>query len=161
MNLTKSLLITALLVAGITFGAYAQGGHGKGMRGKGQQAKICYDIPELTDEQESKIEKLRTAHMAKRTEFRNQMREKIAQLNSLTSGDNVDMKQAEKVSDNIASLRGKMLKERINHRNDIRSLLTDEQKVYFDNHKHKSKRKLGKSHRRMHPPKNMPRCGKF
>lgn len=154
MKIIKNLTITALMLMGLTFTAYAQGGPGKGMgmHGNGHKngPKIhnsCQNIPDLTEEQKNKIEDLKIKHMAKCNEYKNQMMEKRARLHSLTSGDNVDMEKAEQVSAEIANLKEKMLKERINHRNEIRNLLTEEQKVYFDSHRTGHRKMGNKCHR--------------
>ncbi|MCF8217940.1 MAG: Spy/CpxP family protein refolding chaperone [Bacteroidales bacterium] len=149
MRTQMKRILTTLMLFGIITAGFAQPGNGRGMRMNNNDARgmhmMCQNIPDLTDEQESKIEALKVEHIKKQTEYRNQYQEKMAQLRTLTSGDNVDMEKAEKVMDEAMALKSKMLKNSMNHRNKVRNLLTEEQKVYFDAHRKGSR--MGKGSR--------------
>ncbi len=150
---TKTL--TALLIAGLiafTGAAYAQkSGHCD--KGKDQECqdglhKPCHMrgetcgmlphhkpmIPDLTDEQKEKIEALRVDHLAKIQPLKNEMGEKRARLRTLVTAEKVNMSDVNKLIDGIGTLRTKMMKLQVQHRQDIRSLLTDKQRVIFDSH---------------------------
>jgi len=60
------------------------------------------------------------------------MAEKSAHLNTLRTADKVDMNAVNKAIDEMGATRTKMMKEREAHRQSVRQILTDEQKVYFD-----------------------------
>lgn len=126
---TLALLIVAVLIS-INTSIFAQ--NGKNMQ-MWNNKTIC-NIPNLTQEQQTKIEKLKTAHMQEMLNFRTQLAEKKAHENTLMTAKTVDIKAVDKVIDEMSSIKTKMQKSNVKHHNDIRNLLTDEQKVFFDNH---------------------------
>ncbi|MFW6328357.1 MAG: Spy/CpxP family protein refolding chaperone, partial [Bacteroidota bacterium] len=101
-------------------------------RGSGYAQGKCYRIPELTEEQQEKINQLRTGHWNNMQEYRNQIRENRARYITLTSSPNPDENTINKNIDEWTSLKGEMMKERTGHLLEVKSLLTDEQKVWFD-----------------------------
>ncbi|MEA3496538.1 MAG: Spy/CpxP family protein refolding chaperone [Bacteroidota bacterium] len=109
------------------------------------------NIPNLTDNQIESIKKLRTKHMKKILPIRNQLREKNAKLTTLITQDKMDNTAIDKIVDDISDLRKQMMKNRISHKNEIRNILTDEQKVYFNMH---SSHRKGQKHG-MGPRKGM------
>ena len=134
----QKISITALAVALLMFigsDMYAQqdGGKNRGQNTNREPMEKCSNIPDLTPEQETKIEALRVDHLKKRTEFRNQMNELRAKKQTLMASDKSDLNAINGVIDQMTSLQNKMMKERAKNHQDIRSLLTDSQKVYFDN----------------------------
>ena len=139
MKTKKVITITTLLVAFILFAnvnSFAQYGKGQG-KGMCMKENTCCGIPDLTDEQETKIENLKTAHMKEMLPLKNQMGEKRAQLKTLTTADKVDMAAVNKKIDEIGSLKVEMMKKKEAHRQDVRALLNDNQRLYFDMHKGK------------------------
>jgi len=148
----KKILLTTVIVAFISAMAFSQPGMGKRM-GKNPQATEWNEckghgfekIPNLTDEQKSKIEKIRTAHMKVITEKQALLKEKRAHLKTLMVNDNPDQKEIDKTIDEIDNLRGDLMKERVKTQLEIKALLTDEQKAYFN------KRIIsGEKHKGMH-----------
>ncbi|MBE9469584.1 MAG: Spy/CpxP family protein refolding chaperone [Bacteroidetes bacterium] len=94
--------------------------------------KNC-NIPNLTEEQETKIEKLRTAHMEDMIGYKTQFEEKKAHKKSLMVAKAIDLKTVNKTIDEMSAIRVKMQKMKAKHHKDVRSLLTPEQKVFFNN----------------------------
>ena len=88
----------------------------------------------LTQEQKDQIEKIRTEQMKKALPLRNQIAEKNSKLLTLTTGDNINQKSADKVLADIENLKSEMAKQMVRTRLDIRNVLTDEQKIIFDAH---------------------------
>jgi len=76
-------------------------------------SSCCQNIPNLTEEQEAQIRSLEAEHQEKMAEFRQERR----------ATTNYDKK---------SDIRQEMLKEREDHRKEVRSLLTADQKTYFD-----------------------------
>ena len=125
------LVLTALLLT--TTNLYAQRGRNVAGQDKGMnQQGICQRIPDLTDEQVANIETLRVKHLKDMNVFRNNMNELRAKKHTLMSSDNSTMNEINSVIDQMTTLQNKMMKERAGHRQDVRNLLTDNQKVYFD-----------------------------
>jgi Spy/CpxP family protein refolding chaperone len=60
--------------------------------------------------------------------------EKKARLRTLSTGVKVDMDKINRVIEDFGEMRTEMMKMRAQHRQDIRELLTDEQRVMFDLH---------------------------
>ena len=133
---TIALLLVATLLS-INTNIFAQ--NGKNMQ-QGEKKIIC-TIPNLTQEQQTKIEKLKTAHMQEMINYKTQLAEKKAHKNTLMVAKNVDLKSVNKVIDEMSAIRAEMQKTGAKHHNDVRNLLTDEQKVFFDSHYLQGKRK--------------------
>jgi Spy/CpxP family protein refolding chaperone len=125
------LAIALLMFAGTNL--YAQRGRNYSNQGKGfGQNQSCMMLPDLTEEQQNKIEALRIAHLKEMTAFRNQMNELRAKKQTLQTTDNADLKEINSVIDKMTEVHNKMMKTSAQHRQEVRSQLTDEQKVYFD-----------------------------
>ncbi len=91
-------------------------------------------IPDLTEEQKEKIETLKINHMEKMMPMKNEMGEKQARLKTLTTAEKVNMSEVNKLIESIGSLCTKIMKLQAQHRQDVRELLTDKQRVIFDAH---------------------------
>lgn len=87
---------------------------------------------QLTEEQQNKMATLRLNLTEKNLPLRNQMGELRAKKISLQSGDNQDLKAISKIIDEMSALQAKIMKNAAEHRLEVRSLLTAEQKVMFD-----------------------------
>ena len=124
---TIALLLVAALLS-INTSVFAQ--TGKNMR-MGDNKAIC-TIPNLTQEQQTKIEKLKTAHMQEMINYKTQLAEKKAHKNTLMVAKEIDLKAVNKVVDEMSAIKAKMQKSNAKHHKNVRSLLTDEQKVFFD-----------------------------
>ena len=101
-------------------------------RGKHHMAML-----NLTPDQQTKMDGERIAHMKVMNGLRNEMDEKKARLNTLMETDKPDMKVINQVIDEVGALKTKMMKQKAEHVQKIRTMLTDEQKVIFDSHKGK------------------------
>ena len=133
----KKILITAVLALFFSAISFAQLGMGLGpCNGKNLSDKEKIEnfsgIPNLTEDQISKIKELRTERMKEVTQKQALLKEKRAHLKVLMTQDNPNQKEIDKTVNEINSLRGDLMKSRIDMQLKIRSLLTDEQKVYFD-----------------------------
>ncbi len=89
-------------------------------------------IPNLTKEQNESIKKLQLKISQDVLPIENEMREKEAHLNTLTSVKTPDMDAIYKVVDEIAAQKVKIAKLQIAHDMDIRKVLDDEQRLIFD-----------------------------
>lgn len=91
------------------------------------------DIPGLSDEQKTSIDKLRTAHFRKAELLRAEIGEKQARLRLLQLAEKQDERAIDKAIDEISKLRGDIMKEREAHRRSIKALLNDEQNTWYEN----------------------------
>jgi Spy/CpxP family protein refolding chaperone len=153
MKVTR-IYLTVLFLLSFSILAFAQPGPGPNGPNQGKrwmnngdnfQAKHL-NLPNLTDEQKEQIAKLRTENMKAMLDSRNQIQEKMARLHTLQTADKPDMNAINSVIDEIAELKATMAKTRAAHRQKIRSLLTDEQRVIFDS---KPMGGFGKGHQGM------------
>lgn len=141
INLTTLTAVFAL-VALMSFDASAQNfGRGKAranqdnVQGPGMgygRGDCTAIIPDLTEDQEAKILKLRNEHLRKAEIKRAEIGEKQARLNSLRVAETQDANAIDKNIDELASMRASLMKDREAHRREVKALLTDEQKVWFD-----------------------------
>lgn len=130
------LLIAALFVvtSGIT---YAQCPKNKGkdkLPMHGEKTPGHMMIPDLTDSQKDKMKTLRFDHMKAIQPLQNEIGEKQARFRTLQTADKVDMSEINEVIEDIGSLRIRIMKLKAAHHQEIRSLLTQEQRVLFDAH---------------------------
>lgn len=137
----KNVMVMALVVLLFSgMQAIAQRGPGHpGSRGQmnwkdGDMPGRFSMIPDLTDEQQEQIKSLRLAFADATLPTRNAIREKQARLATLLTEDNVNQSQVNATIDEVSALRSKIMKERVNTNIKIKALLTDEQKVVFNQH---------------------------
>lgn len=105
-------------------------------------------IPDLTDEQRSKLKELRLANQKQTLPLKNQLGEKQAKLKTLTTSEKVDMKGVNKLIEEIGGLKIQMAKLKAATHQKVRAELTEEQRLFLDTHAGR-----GKGHgkgRRMH-----------
>ena len=127
--------------------AVALSGSAQQRQGSPQQKKQMKSenremLPDLTDAQKDKMKAIHIQGMKATQTFKNQLMEKKAHLNTLSSADKADMKAINKQIDEIATLQASMQKVRAQNKQEVRSILTDDQRVIFD------ARRGGSSHRK-------------
>ena len=125
-----TVVIASLLIF-LTNDVYAQHPN-QGSKNANKKRQKEYAIPDLTDAQKEKIKELQTANQKVINPLKNQLQEKKAHLKSLRSSENPNLNEIDKTIDEITGLTGKMMKQRERFIQDVRKILTDEQRVYFD-----------------------------
>ena len=95
-----------------------------------------WDELKLTPEQKKSIFELKSKLMKSVLPIKNSIGEKKAHLKTLSTVDNPDMNAINSTIDDIASLRGQIMKLHMANRQEIRKLLTDNQRVIFDTKGH-------------------------
>lgn len=114
--------------------------------------KGMFGIKGLTDDQKEKMNKLRTAKKKDMLQYRNQIAEKKARLKTLETADVADMNAINKTIEELGVIKTDMMKRKAAHKQEIRKLLNEEQRLEFDLRagkekgfgKHKMDRKHGK-----------------
>ncbi len=102
--------------------------------GSHQQGMKCgKDIPDLTDEQKAQMEKLQVEHMKSMQPLQNELAEKQAQLHTLTTAAEVSMSRINSLIEEIGKLKTEMMKIREKHHQDVRKILNEKQRLFFDN----------------------------
>ncbi|MDN5204763.1 hypothetical protein QQ008_25460 [Fulvivirgaceae bacterium BMA10] len=100
------------------------------------------EIPNLSDKQKEDIKKIRLAFHEDVLPLKNQIGEKQARLRTLTTEKNVNMGQVNKVIEEIGAIKTDLHKKEVAMKQDIRKLLDDEQRLYFDTHRNQMKRRF-------------------
>lgn len=142
-----TFLVSLMLLVGITM-VNAQ----RGQRFNDENIRVYKNqcaIPNLTEEQEAKIETLKTAHWNSIKEHHADLSILRAELRKMQISDNPDRSAIEAKIEAMGEIRTDMHKERNQHRLDVRELLTDEQKSWFDRRGHRFGREgYGRRHGR-------------
>ena len=141
-NVGKLMMIAAamLLIATTGFDAASQNCQNKG---KQCQAGMCAGmddfsyVPDLTADQKKQIQDLKLILIRETTQIKNQINEKKAHLITVSTGDKVDMNAVNQTIDELFALKASLAKRHVQYMQDVRKLLTDNQKIIFDAHRGK------------------------
>ena len=88
--------------------------------------------PQFTPDQQQKMDALKLNLQKETLQINNELNEKKAQLKTLQQIEKPNMKDVNSKIDEISALMNKKMKIMASHRNSVRSLLTEEQRVQFD-----------------------------
>ena len=131
--------ITALvLMSTISYAQYGRHDGGRMHDGYGRRYENHSVNPprheqlDLTDEQKGKIDAIKLDTSKKLTQSQNKINELEAQLNTTITQDKVDKNKVNALIEEISKLRTEIRKERMGDHLEIRELLTEKQKVIFD-----------------------------
>jgi len=145
-NRLFSVMIAAIALS-VSTSAFAQQGMGRQNRQKclpddqtmRQECKnYCprgqmeFEFLKLTDEQKAKIKDLKLAHTKETMKLKSKMGELHAHLQTLSTADVADMKSINATIDEITQTQNLMMKSREGFKQQVRSLLTEEQRIEFD-----------------------------
>ncbi len=156
-NRLSAIVLTGLFlfIAANTMAQRGQGFKGRDM-GRFDGPKFnrqCQMIPDLTEDQQEKIKDLRVDQMKQMTQYRNNLKEKRATLRKLQTQENPDMEAINNTIEEMGQIRTEMHKARAEHHQEIREILTEEQRAIFD-------ARMGKHGRMAGRHNNCPRMGR-
>ena len=126
IKLAGALLLGILISTAVNAQSHRQGGQGFGA-GDGHNGMYRHASLDLTEEQQTEITTLRTAHYKAITPLKNKMVELKARERTMLSEETVDMKAVNKTIDEQTDLTNKMRKLQVEQQVAVKSLLTDEQ----------------------------------
>ncbi len=86
----------------------------------------------LTEEQREQMKTFKIEFIKDISPLKNEIEVKNAQLHAASVGDNIDVKKVNKLIEEIGDLKTQIAKKHFAHKQEIRSILNDEQKVLFD-----------------------------
>ncbi|MBT3207053.1 MAG: hypothetical protein HN704_01210 [Bacteroidetes bacterium] len=141
IKLFSSLVLISFMF--ISMSIYAQSGQ-KSNKGKCSK-DISKIIPDISEKQEAQIEELKTPHMKKMLSIRNKMKENQVKLEILETADVADMNELYKCIEEIGKVNVELMKLMANQKQDIRKILTEDQRIIFD--LHEDHQKQGKQKR--------------
>lgn len=121
-----ALTLAAVMIGGIAMSAQAQ--DKPCCPQGGQKCKIA----DLTADQQTKIDELKTAMMKDMLSYKNQIAEKKAHLKTLAMADQADMTAINKTVDELYALKAELAKKKEAHIQEVRKVLTPEQRLQFD-----------------------------
>jgi len=137
LRINAVLLLVALIMIGTI--SNAQRGRHDGNRnwdGQGKRNHPNYqsmkDQLELSDDQKEKIEEINLAPSKESIQRQNKLRELEAQLTTSLTQEKVDQNKANSLIDEIGKLKTDSRKNRVETHLKIRELLTEKQKIIFD-----------------------------
>lgn len=144
-NLNKVHVLAMVLLMGLPIISMAQQGGDDSFKGKRDQEEMgprgdrkeggmMEAIPNLTDDQKEKIKTIHTKAQADMLPVRNKINEKEASLQTLQTAAKVDMKAINSTIDELSALRGQMEKRQALAHQDVRALLTEDQRLFVDTH---------------------------
>jgi Spy/CpxP family protein refolding chaperone len=120
---------------------------------------------QLTDEQRVKVRELKQSQMQQTLVHKNTLREKMTQVKTLTSGDDVNLQKVDKLLAEIQAVKTQMAKDRINAKIMFRNLLSEEQQAMMPASRHpqqlKKRHKQGVKNRMLHGKVETGRPGKY
>ena len=146
-----ALLTFALLfiLAGIGYAQHHQGmgkgscgqGPGMGMEhgfmgggGHGQQGMgMCMRGIDLTEDQEKKLQKIKHDHKRKMLEMGTNADRVHGKMKLLITADKFDKSELNKIIDKTTAHKKEMMTAHVMHMRNLRDILTDDQKIKFDN----------------------------
>ncbi|MEM9389402.1 MAG: periplasmic heavy metal sensor [Bacteroidota bacterium] len=97
-------------------------------------------IPDLTDDQRTKLKALRTETQKQVLPLENQIGEKEARLKSLTTAEKADMKSIDNLIEEIGDLKVEIAKLRAATHQKVRAELTEDQRLFLDSHMEEDRR---------------------
>lgn len=142
MKNLKLMTLTVLMAFGIVQISQAQ----KHMRDKDERYEMHHrennrpEIPNLTEEQKTKIKELKLSFHESVKPLENQLNEKRAKLKTMTDEVPADRNKIESLVSEMGELKTQIDIVGVNHRLDVKDILTDEQQMFLENNRRKHKR---------------------
>jgi len=90
------------------------------------------ELPDLSEDQKTALKKCDLGNLKEMTSLQNQLREKQAHLVALLTAGDPDAKELDQTIRDIGDIHTKILKQQVTHDQEIRLLLTPDQKIIFD-----------------------------
>ena len=128
------LISMMTILSAISILAVAQQGprNGNGQGRQNQEREGRHSELNLTEDQQTKMEELRLSVQKQMLPLSNELNENKARMRTLTTAENADMKAINKLIDANSEVTTKMQKLRAANHQEVRSMLTEEQRLKFD-----------------------------
>lgn len=106
------------------------GSTGGGMRGGPGMGPGA--MPAFTEEQQEKMQEIKASFETERVELVNRIKVMHLEMRDIVTSDDPDFGKLERMIDDISGARAEMMKIRVRQHVAVRKILTDDQKVLFD-----------------------------
>lgn len=150
MKSIKSLLLATTILVGSMAMAQEKEAHSDVAKDEKVTMHRPHDmLPDLTDVQKEEMKAIKMETQKQMQPLKNQLGEKKAKMQTLTTAENVDMAQVEALIDEMSDIRAEMMKIKARQKQKIRSQLTEEQRLAFDSMKkeHRGHKQHHKEHK--------------
>lgn len=130
IKVTMSLIMMVLVISA----ANAQQGQRSGGNGQGngnRQGDYAQEL-NLTEDQQAQMQSMRLNVQKELLPLRNKLGENMAKMRTLRTAENADMKAINKLIDDNSDLRGNIAKLQAANHQEVRKMLTEEQRIMFD-----------------------------
>jgi Spy/CpxP family protein refolding chaperone len=138
----KLAILFALIFVGVTLLVASD----DGQPSRRPPRSMAREILNLTPEQEAKLEEFRKMHQEGREVFQDQMHKMRLELRDLMKDPKADRKRIDGLIDEMSRIRAEHLKARIQHRDEIRKVLTPEQLEKLDSLKSRIRDRVARQH---------------
>ncbi|MEN8248578.1 MAG: Spy/CpxP family protein refolding chaperone [Bacteroidota bacterium] len=136
MNRLVKMVVVIVLGVLVTNVTNAQPRMGQGyQRGPANGQGFAMLGLDLTEDQQTQIKDLHLKVQKETLSLRNKLNENMAKLRTLQTSDAPDMKAINKLIDQNAGIRAEMAKLRAATHQEVRKVLTEEQRVIFDSNR--------------------------
>jgi Spy/CpxP family protein refolding chaperone len=129
--MTLTMMVMVISVVNAQEGPQQKQGREYGQRA-GERREVKMDGLNLTDKQQEQIRSMKIKTQKDLLPIKNQLGENKAKMRTLSTVDNVDLKAINKLIDESSKLEASMTKLQMANHQEVRKLLTDEQRVMFD-----------------------------
>jgi Spy/CpxP family protein refolding chaperone len=129
--MTLTMMVMVISVVNAQEGPQQKQGREYGQRA-GERKEVRMDGLNLTDEQQEQMRSMKIKTQKDLLPIKNQLGENKAKMRTLSTVDNVDLKAINKLIDESSKLEASMTKLQMANHQEVRKLLTDEQRVMFD-----------------------------
>lgn len=99
-----------------------------------QNGKKGFNL-DLSEEQKTQMETLRFSLQKSMLPLKNELGEKKAKMKTLSTAEKADMKAINTLIDEMGAIKTQMAKQKASHKQEVRKILTEEQRIIFDSHK--------------------------
>jgi Spy/CpxP family protein refolding chaperone len=144
----KQIAVVTLIILPLTVVMGQDKGNRQGERMQRQDgSRLEMLIPDLTEDQQGKIKNIHLNMMKESLSIRNKLGENRAKLKTLQTAENPDMNAIDNLIDESSSLHADLQKKAAANHQQVRSILTEEQRVIFDSHSGQMRARAGRQGR--------------
>jgi len=130
-RLGTAALLVAVLILGTASGFRSES-NDKILDGCEYISHMFENEMDFTDVQKAKMKELKLNYIKEVTSIKNELKIQVATLNAASIGDDVNIRKVNSLIEEIGALKIDISKKQFAHKQSIRNLLSDDQKILFD-----------------------------